>query len=57
MIGNHRPGITAGLGFSQNTTQAVQKVVAVVIILKNLSAFKAPGASILDFLGIRYQYY
>jgi hypothetical protein len=48
MIGNYRPGITAGFSFGQITPQAVQKVVAVVIILKNLSAFNASGNNMVQ---------
>ena len=48
MIGDQRPGITLGIGFQQNRSQAIKKSISIRVINKYLSAFDPPGDNVVE---------
>ena len=51
MIWNQGPGVALGLGFFEDSCQAIKEGVAVLVISEKLPPFYSPGHDVLEKAG------
>lgn len=54
MIGNQRPGIAAGMGFGDNATEPINKIIPIGIIAKDFGPFYSPADDMVQRAGCVY---